>query len=82
MAALQTLSERVTLSPYEADTYESGGRRFDKIVRFATVDCVKAGWLEKNKGIWTTEVRHLFPETLHSPTQSANKFKHLRGFLD
>lgn len=51
--ALQTLSERVTLTPYEADTYESGGRRFDKIVRFATVDCVKAGWLVKEKGIWT-----------------------------
>lgn len=51
--ALHTLAERVTLTPYEADTYESGGRRFDKIVRFATVDCVKAGWLEKNKGIWT-----------------------------
>ncbi len=52
-AALQALAERVTLTSYESDTYESGGRRFDKIVRFATVDCVKAGWLEKNKGIWT-----------------------------
>ena len=52
-AALQALAGRVTLTPYEADSYESGGRRFDKIVRFATVDCVKAGWLEKNKGIWT-----------------------------
>jgi restriction system protein len=51
--ALQMLSERVTLTPYEADTYESGGRRFDKIVRFATVDCVKAGWLVKDKGIWS-----------------------------
>lgn len=51
--ALQTLSERVTLTPYEADTYESGGRRFDKIVRFSTVDCVKAGWLVKDKGIWS-----------------------------
>jgi restriction system protein len=52
-AALQKLAERVTLTPYESDTYESGGRRFDKIVRFATVDCVKAGWLVKDKGIWT-----------------------------
>ena len=51
--ALQTLSARVTLTPYETDTYESGGRRFDKIVRFATVDCVKAGWLVKDKGIWS-----------------------------
>ena len=51
--AIQTLAGRFTLSAYEADTYESGGRRFDKIVRFATVDCVKAGWLLKDKGIWT-----------------------------
>lgn len=51
--ALQKLAERVTLTPYEADNYESGGRRFDKIVRFATVDCVKAGWLLKDKGVWS-----------------------------
>lgn len=51
--ALHTLAERFTLSPYEADSYVSGGQRFDKIVRFATVDCVKAGWMQKDKGIWT-----------------------------
>ncbi len=55
--ALQALTGRFTLTPYEADHYESGARRFEKIVRFATVDCVKAGWLVKDKGIWTvTEV--------------------------
>jgi restriction system protein len=47
------LAARVTLTPYEAASYESGGRRFEKIVRFATVDCVKAGWLLKDKGIWS-----------------------------
>lgn len=51
--ALQALAGNVKLTPYELDSYESGGRRFDKIVRFATVDCVKAGWLVKDKGIWT-----------------------------
>jgi restriction system protein len=51
--ALTALSERVVLTPYEADSYDSGGRRFEKIVRFATVDCVKAGWLLKDKGVWT-----------------------------
>eukprot|EP01041_Mallomonas_annulata_P020906 gene20906-40825_t len=51
--ALQILASRFTLSPYEADNYESGSRRFEKIVRFATVDCVKAGWLVKDKGIWS-----------------------------
>jgi len=51
--ALALLVNQVKLSPYEAGSYESGGRRFEKIVRFATVDLVKAGWLAKAKGRWT-----------------------------
>jgi restriction system protein len=50
--ALKELESRTTLSDYEAGDYESGGRRFEKIVRFATVDCVKAGWLLKQRGRW------------------------------
>jgi restriction system protein len=50
--ALQLLEQRVTLTDYERGAYDSGGRRFDQIVRFATVDCVKAGWLVKSKGTW------------------------------
>jgi restriction system protein len=52
-AALKQLANSVQLTEYEAGNYASGTRRFDKIVRFATVDCVKAGWLIKNKGTWT-----------------------------
>lgn len=51
--ALAQLEKRLTLSPYEQGEYASGGRRFEKIVRFATVDLVKAGWLHKEKGRWT-----------------------------
>lgn len=51
--ALERLRSKMTLSPYEAGDYESGGNRFEKIVRFATVDCVKAGWLLKSDGIWS-----------------------------
>lgn len=52
--ALDKLASSIKLSPYEAGEYEStGGRRFEKIVRFATVDCAKAGWLLKENGIWT-----------------------------
>lgn len=51
--ALHQLAAKVTLTPYEAGNYESGGRRFEKVVRFATVDCVKAGWLLKEKGTWS-----------------------------
>src|SRR5208282_4046526 len=51
--ALERLAEAATLTEYEAGMYEAGGRRFEKIVRFATVDCTKAGWLKKNKGTWS-----------------------------
>lgn len=51
--ALAALENRLTLSPYEAGNYPTGGKRFDKIVRFATVDLVKAGWLYKERGRWT-----------------------------
>jgi restriction system protein len=51
--ALKRLAASVTLTDYEAGTYESGVRRFDQIVRFATVDCAKAGWLLKQKGTWS-----------------------------
>jgi restriction system protein len=51
--AIAALQSRLTLSAYEKGDYASGGMRFNKIVRFATVDCVKAGWLFKQKGRWT-----------------------------
>ena len=51
--ALAALEQRIMLTEYEKGEYASGGKRFDKIVRFATVDLVKAGWLYKEKGRWT-----------------------------
>lgn len=70
--ALGQLESRLTLSEYERGEYESGGRRFEKAARFATVDCVKAGWLLKQKGKWfvTDEGRAVFeripdPEAFH-----------------
>src|SRR5262249_32772145 len=50
--ALAALREKVNLTEYEKGNFESGGSRFEKIVLFATVDCVKAGWLLKQKGNW------------------------------
>lgn len=51
--ALAALRGKVKMTEYEAGEYESGSRRFDKIVRFATVDTVKAGWLVKESGVWS-----------------------------
>jgi len=50
---LAALASRVEMSDYEKGEYGGGTRRFEKIVRFATVDTVKAGWLLKEDGIWS-----------------------------
>jgi restriction system protein len=51
--AIKALESHFTLTDYENGEYESGGRRFDKVIRFATLDTVKAGWMLKTKGRWT-----------------------------
>lgn len=51
--ALAALAKEVTLTEYESGEYETGGRRFEKVVRFSTVAPVKAGWMVKQQGIWT-----------------------------
>ena len=49
------MTKRLTLSEFEKSDYPNhpGVRRFDKIVRFLTIGPVKAGWLTKEKGIWS-----------------------------
>src|SRR5664279_5705493 len=70
--ALKKLATVVEMTPYEAGLYESTGtRRFEKIIRFATVDCVKAGWLLKNKGVWSItdagkKAMSAYPDPRHS----------------
>jgi restriction system protein len=51
---LAEVEKSITLSDYEKSDYPNhpGIRRFDKIVRFATIAPVKAGWLVKSKGRW------------------------------
>lgn len=51
--AMNALQRSFVLSDYESGRYPSGGLRFEKIVRFATVDCSKAGWLRKINGKWS-----------------------------
>jgi restriction system protein len=50
---LRSVVASMPLSDYESGEFESGGKRVDKIVRFATVDCVKAGWMTKQVGKWS-----------------------------
>lgn len=51
--AIQQVADLSKLTEWEQGQFPSGGRRFEKIVRFASVDCVKAGWLQKDQGIWS-----------------------------
>jgi restriction system protein len=44
----------VSFSDYENERFDSTGYiRWESILHFYSVDCVKAGFLQKNKGIWT-----------------------------
>ncbi len=55
--AIQRLAEACKATPFEMSSYQSGARRFDKVVRFLTIAPVKAGWLVKADGVWfVTEV--------------------------
>ena len=66
--AIRALEELVPPTDWERETFPSGGVRFEKIVRFATVDLVKANWLLKHKGVWTvTEVGRKAYEDFKDP---------------
>ena len=51
---LLKLENIVKPTDFEKSDYPNnpGVRRFEKIARFATIGCVKAGWLVKSKGKW------------------------------
>jgi restriction system protein len=52
---LKQVEDSITLTSFEQSTYPNNPsvRRFEKIVRFATIGPVKAGWILKSKGRWT-----------------------------
>lgn len=69
--ALNALRGSVQLTEYEMGEYTSGGgTRFEVIVRFATIDLVKAGWMIKERGRWkiTEEGKRAFNQ-FKSPEQ-------------
>lgn len=52
--ALAELSNRVQMTPFEAADFPNrpGVRRFEKLIRFHSINTVKAGWMRKQKGLW------------------------------
>ncbi|MCQ3950074.1 MAG: Mrr restriction system protein [Planctomycetes bacterium] len=50
---ISAAEKRLKLSDYERDTHEKSGYvRWESVVHFYSIECVKAGWLRKNKGVW------------------------------
>lgn len=54
-AVLERMWTIVPPTEFERQNYPANPdiRRYEKMVRFATISSVKAGWLLKNKGLWT-----------------------------
>jgi restriction system protein len=52
--AIERVEEQMELTDYEKATFPKnpGHVRFPRIVRFSTINSVKAGWLRKRSGIW------------------------------
>lgn len=53
--AIARVEATMELTPFEQTTFPNNPHlvRFPKILRFSTINCVKAGWLRKRNGIWT-----------------------------
>lgn len=51
---VEKIRETVDFDEYEKHRYEKTGYiRWESILHFYTIDCMKAGFLRKNKGVWT-----------------------------
>jgi restriction system protein len=61
---LERLPAVIPPTDFELSTYPKHPdiRRYEKVVCFSTIGAVKAGWLTKNKGLWslTDEGRQAF----------------------
>lgn len=50
---VEKIGQRVKFSDWEKETYEKTGYiRWQSILHFFTIDCIKAGFLRKDKGVW------------------------------
>ena len=69
---IQEVERRLPPTQFEQSDYPNAPsvRRFDKIIRFATIAPVKAGWLVKSKGQWIlTEEGRQASEKFHDPVE-------------
>ncbi|SRR6266496_2921495 len=83
---LRRLESLVPPTDFERTTYPErpNVRRYEKIVRFSTIASVKAGWLLKDKGLWsiTDEGRAAydrFPDPLQFAQEAARLYRKWRA---
>ena len=79
---ISKMRETVDFTEWEKERYEKTGYiRWESILHFYTIDCIKAGYLRKNKGIWSLtdegeKAIKLGPEQLlESASAAYNKWK-------
>lgn len=78
---MSEVEKRLGMTEFEAANYPgSDTRRFEKSIRFASINTVKAGWMTKEAGIWTATddgldayVRHQEPEKFVTEAQRLYK---------
>ncbi|MBN1816492.1 MAG: Mrr restriction system protein [Sedimentisphaerales bacterium] len=50
---IKEIEKRSTFTEWEKETYEKTGNiRWNSVLHFYTIDCIKAGYLIKKKGVW------------------------------
>ena len=50
---IEEMARRIKFEPWELERYESNGQlKWLTIFLFYSIDCMKAGWITKNKGLW------------------------------
>src|SRR5437588_3977852 len=51
---IERVAKRLTFTTWESERYEKSGYiRWQSILHFYTIDCMKAGFLRKQNGVWT-----------------------------
>lgn len=77
--ALAEVERRLPLTEFEAANYPGTDiRRFEKTVRFQTINAVKAGWMAKEAGVWTPTGEGLAAHATYvDPSQFMNEAEDL-----
>jgi restriction system protein len=72
---MSRVAQQVDLNDWDKQRYEKSGYvRWESILHFFSIDCVKAGYLIKKKGVW-----YLTPEGEEALVNGLLKVSHFRS---